>query len=281
MRPRAKPPAPRGECSGWSPRTSRGNTRFLYSIVSADLPATADGELLLGISGSLTVRDCPASHEDWKRVRESFLTRLRRRGLYRLHWITEWQKRGVPHLHFAAWFPLPADSEYGGLTLSAQITADWLQLTSQWGSDFQGQEVKPITDEVGWLRYLSKHASRGGAHYQRSMALPEGWQKTGRMWGYLGDFPTLEPVGVELGHRAWYRFRRIVRGWRLAEARGRKVFYIRDEKRRHLEEWTRRRRIRAARRMLQCQDPALSRCRGVSEWIPFDLGVSISDFLAF
>ena len=53
-------PAPRGDCKGWSLRTSRGNTRFLYSVVSADLPVSADDppRLLLGLSGSLTVGDC-------------------------------------------------------------------------------------------------------------------------------------------------------------------------------------------------------------------------------
>lgn len=282
-------PVPRGDCKGWSLRTSRGNTRFLYSVVSADLPVSADDppRPLLGLSGSLTVGDCPLTHEDWKKVREAFLLRQRRRGLYRLHWLTEWQKRGVPHLHFAAWFLQP-ESEYEAAILPALVKADWLQLTAPYRSSGKGQEIKPITDEVGWLQYLSKHASRGAAHYQRAMStIPKGWQKTGRMWGHLGDFPTREPQGLELDDRGWFKFRRIVRGWRLAQAR----ILIRHPaskpvERRHLDEQTRRRRIKSARRMLQCRisaDPTvlerLSRCRGVSEWIPFTSGESIGKFL--
>lgn len=134
-------------------------------------------------------------------------------------------------------------------------------------------------DDVGWLQYLSKHASRGAAHYQRAMStIPKGWQKTGRMWGHLGDFPTREPQGLELDDRDWFKFRRIVRGWRLAQARGRKLF-SEDLGRRFLDEQTRRRRIKSARRMLQCKDPLLSRCRGVSEWIPLVLGESMTGFL--
>jgi len=211
---------------------------------------------------------------------------MRRKGLYRLHWLTEWQKRGVPHLHFAAWFLQP-ESEYEVAILPALVKADWLQLTAPYRSSGKGQEVKPITDEVGWLQYLSKHASRGAAHYQRAMStIPKGWQKTGRMWGHLGDFPTREPQGLELDDRGWFKFRRIVRGWRLAQARGRKSF-SKDLARRCLDEQTRRRRIKSARRMLQCRisaDPIvlerLSRCRGVSEWIPLALGLSIAEVLA-
>ena len=109
--------------------------------------------------------------------------------------------------------------------------------------------------------------------------IPKGWQKTGRMWGHLGDFPTREPMGLELDERGWFQFRRIVRGWRLAQARASKSF-SRDLVRRLLDEQTRRRRIKSARRMLQCSDLGLSRCRGVSEWIPLSLGLSIAEVLA-
>ena len=171
--------------------------------------------------------------------------------------------------------------------LPALIKADWLQLTAPYRSSGKGQEIKPISDEVGWLQYLSKHASRGAAHYQRAMStIPKGWQKTGRMWGHLGDFPTREPLGLELDDAGWFRFRRIVRGWRLAQARGRKSF-SKDLARRLLDEQTRCRRIKSARRMLQCKVFAdvevverLSRCRGVSEWIPLALGLSIAEVLA-
>ena len=68
--------------------------RFLYSVLTPELPVSAIGVPLLGLSGSLTLRDCPPSHDDWKTLREALFFRLRRKGLYRLHWLTEWQKRG-------------------------------------------------------------------------------------------------------------------------------------------------------------------------------------------
>ena len=126
--------------------------------------------------------------------------RLRRKGLYRLHWLTEWQKRGVPHLHFAAWFlqsvvvininqPALSDSELAQV-LSYLISADWLSISSVYRSSGLSQVVKPMSNELGWLQYLSKHAARGAAHYQRAQgSIPSGWEgMTGRMGGILAIF---------------------------------------------------------------------------------------------
>ena len=267
-------PVPRGDCSGWSAKSSRGNTRFLYSVRSPELPVGSDGSPLLGLALSFTLRDCPATHDDWKKVREAFFFRLRLRGLYRLHWLTEWQKRGVPHLHAAVWFDLvTAESwmlkHYPGLPIEAFpviIKADWLQITASYRSSVQGQNIDLIRNDLDWLQYLSKHAARGAAHYQRAIGShPVGWQKTGRMWGHLGDFPVSEPLGLSLDNPGWFQFRRIVRRWRIANARQGK-----DPARR----------IRSARRMLKCSEFHLSRVRGVSEWITLDLGMSILHFLS-
>ena len=269
-------PAPRGDCSGWSPSSSRSNTRFLYSVRSADLPVGSDGTLkLLGLALSLTLRDCPPSHQDWKNLREAFFLRLRRCGLYRLHWLTEWQKRGVPHLHAAAWFDVVAVEtwmlkHHPDLSVTAfpvVLQGDWLELTAPYRSSASAQNVKPITNDLGWLQYLAKHAARGAAHYQRAFStMPKGWQKTGRMWGHLGDFPVSEPLGLELDRPAWFQFRRIVRAWRISLARSdRKVSG---------------RRISLARKMLQCSDRFLSEVRGVSEWIPLHLGLFFISGLA-
>lgn len=273
------PLSKRGDCKGWTARTSRGNTRFLYSVRAPELQCSADGLLLVGVAGSLTLKDCPSSHDDWKSVRCSLFRRLRRKGLYRLHWLTEWQKRGCPHLHFAAWFhedkvnTLCTKLKLPASALFPLIKADWLELSAPYRSQGISQSLTPITDELGWLQYLAKHASRGAAHYQRaSSTIPQGWQKTGRMWGYLGDFPTQEPLGLELDRQGWFQFRRIVRAWRLANARislGREF----------LEQRIKRRRIESARHMLRCGNRSLSEVRGVSEWIPFDLGLSISHWL--
>lgn len=266
-------PSLRDECKGWSLRSSRSNTRFLYSVVSPDLPVSGAGRPLLGLSGSLTLRRIPPSHEDWISVRRAFVERLRRKGLYRLHWLTEWQRRGAPHLHFAAWFDASKVAEVVGElglpveAFSSLVSSDWLQLSAPFRAGADAQYVEPIFDELGWLQYLAKHASRGAAHYQRAIgSIPAGWQKTGRMWGHLGDFPTRDPLGLELDDLGWFCFRRIVRRWRIAQARSSKC--------------PRGRRVRSARRMLCCPDPLLSRVRGVSEWIGLELGLSIVEVLA-
>lgn len=267
-------PLPRQPCSGWSANSSRSNTRFLYSVRSPELPASADGSPLLGLALSFTLRDCPATHADWKKLREVFFLRLRRAGLYRLHWLTEWQRRGVPHLHSAVWFDLQAVEawmlkHYAGLPVEAFpaiIKADWLQLSAPYRSSVAAQDIKPISDDLGWLQYLSKHAARGAAHYQRAIGShPPGWIKTGRMWGHLGDFPTSEPLGLDLDNAGWYQFRRIVRRWRISNARFGK---------------NPARRIKSARRMLKCSEQHLSRVRGVSEWIDLQMGLSVVHWLS-
>lgn len=267
-------PALRSDCVGWSLKSSRSNTRFLYSVRSLDLPVSADAAPLLGLALSFTIRDCPPAHDDWYALRQAFFVRCRRRGLYRLHWLTEWQRRGVPHLHAALWFdraeveawmsknyhPFPVEA------FPVLLMADWLQLSCAYRSSQYAQDIKLITNDLGWLQYLSKHAARGAAHYQRAIGShPSGWIKTGRMWGHLGDWPVSEPLGLNLDNAGWYAFRRIVRGWRIANARQSK---------------NPGRRIRSARRMLQCSKPNLSRVRGVSEWITLDLGMSILQFLS-
>jgi len=39
----------------------------------------------------------------WTRLVKTLLQRLRRAGLLRWHWVVEWQRRGVPHLHLAVY----------------------------------------------------------------------------------------------------------------------------------------------------------------------------------
>ena len=272
-------PVSRGECKGWTLKSSRGNTLFLYSVVADELPVTRDGKPLVGLAASFTVRKLPASHEDWKALRDNLIKRLWRKGLCRIHWLTEWQQRGVPHLHFAAWFDLEAvqalavkwgyPKKVADQILACLIKSDWLILSNSYHSSGLGQDIKPITDEVGWLQYLSKHAARGAGHYQRSLqTIPKEWVTSGRMWGYQGDFPTCEPEKIDtLNKQMWFEFRRIVRSWRIAQARAEKKLDVR------------RRRIRSARRMLLSSNPELGQVRGVSEWIPKELGEQILEFV--
>lgn len=259
--------AKRDICQGWSNSSTRSNTQFLYSVDETGLDR-------YGLALSLTLRDCPATHDDWKRLRKLFFDRLRYLGLVRAHWITEWQRRGVPHLHMAVWFD--SSSLFPGTITASALDAwcapgpgrvitgiieAWLYVVADYGALLECQYIKPICDSVGWFQYLSKHASRGLRHYQRSPEnIPASWQdKTGRMWGKLGDWPVWEPVKLNVNMDGFWAYRRIVQRWRFASARA----------------TADRGRIFSARRMLQSPDPKFSAVRGVSEWIGYELSCRI------
>ena len=231
--------AKRQEVEGWTDASTRRNTRFLYSVDERKL--TGNGYAL-----SLTIRDCPPTAADWMKVREQFFKRLRRLGLVRGHWLTEWQRRGVPHMHCALWF----EPNVNGLPLL--ISTHWREAASAYGAGSRGQHIEQITDSVGWFQYLSKHAVRGLGHYQRSAdSIPQGWKKTGRMWGHLGEWPTIDPVRYAFDMETFWALRRMVQRWRLADARA--------SGDRH--------RLRSARRMLQSSDRSAASVRGIGEWI--------------
>lgn len=247
----------RREVQGWTLRSSRANTRFLYSVREDAL----DG---YGLSGSLTVRFCPPSAEAWKKLREAFLAQLRRLGFVRLHWLTEWQRRGVPHLHLAGWFPEPGN-DYGRELLRLEVLGSWLALSGEYGSRPRAQVVKPMYGPMGWLQYVSKHGARGQAHYQRMRAgIPEGWQRTGRMWGHLGSWALQEPLRLAVDVRGWFYLRRAARGFLVAQARRKGRFKT----------------MAAARRMLQAPDVALSQVRGIGGWIPESAGLGLLAYVA-
>lgn len=245
--------AKRDVVEGWSDSSTRRNTRFLYSVDERRLTGT-------GFALSLTVRDCPPTADDWKRARDAFFHRLRRMDLVRAHWLTEWQRRGVPHMHAAIW--LPDDCSRFAMR---DIVAHWCAVAEPFGAGPRGQHVATIGDAVGWFQYLSKHAVRGVGHYQRSSdGIPPGWKKTGRMWGHIGEWPTVEPVRYLLDNPGFWAFRRMVQRWRFADARSSGDLG----------------RIRAARRMLQSADQASGSVRGVSEWIGQDMTAAFVACLA-
>lgn len=192
------PPRSRGQrdkISGWSRGSALRNQQWLQSV---DAAAVTGFQLSL----SLTVRDCPSTDE-WKSTVRAFKARLSRRGLRLMHWVIEWQRRGVPHMHAMCVFDAVVDPSV--------ITNHWLDLTSSWGSSFSGQCVKAVTHVNGWFRYLSKHGSRGLRHYQRSSTnVPLSWRTgTTRMWGHLGRWPTVV-TGVHLSQQLAYRIRRAI-----------------------------------------------------------------------
>lgn len=260
-------PPKRGIISGWSQSASRRNIAFLRSV----RPDSLTGE---SFALTLTIRNCPASPSDWHKLRRSFIKRLERRGLVRLHWVTEWQSRGVPHLHGIAFFP-------EGVMNSFDLITQWLEVARPYVCNRKAQDVKPVSHVIGWFQYLSKHAARGYQHYQRnSENIPDKWKaKTGRVWGYVGDWVTDKPIRIELtSNEAFYVFRRLARSWRIADARSHPVAvysdnhvlmaYIPDKKR-----------IGMAKHCLKCNDAKKSRYMGVNEWISLELGLLFCDYL--
>lgn len=258
----------RKECQGWTAKSARSNLDFLKSVKIDEL----DG---LGHAFTLTVRECPESPEAWATMRDKYIKRLRRGGLVRLHWVTEWQRRGVPHLHGVAFFEAP-DNHYEYALQDRLVRQAWIDVVDDAAVTSNGQDVKPMEATLGWLQYLAKHAARGADHYQRSKdSMPLSWVGvTGRMWGKSGKWPVQEGMELKSPIEAFWRFRRMLRGWRRADARL-PVAGFSDAL-----ESIRRRRIRSSRRMLKCNLQSLSEVRGVSEWIPFAVQMAMVDLLA-
>lgn len=259
----------RGEVNGWTPGAVRRNLAFLRSVDERRL--TGEGWAI-----TLTVRDCPPTHEDWRRLVELYLLQLRRQhGALRAHWVTEWQRRGVPHLHGAIWLPEGPTERFSVSSVFAQT---WLNYAAPYRAGSKGQTVKIIDGVVGWFQYVSKHLARGVKHYQRSSDnIPQGWVKTGRMWGHNGDWPLREPVKLQLNNRGYHILRRWARSWRVADARAGHAQVAQAVSqggihRAMLQAYAdTRQRISSARTMLRCPDPSLSSVRGISEWISEDL----------
>lgn len=239
----------RGDVVGWSADSSRRNVEFLRCVRVEDLNDR-------GFGVTLTVRDCPVDAKEWAAMRRAFVKRMQRKGMIRLHWVTEWQRRGVPHLHGAIFFP-------EGVDVKSLVVSAWLDVASSCHAGARGQFVAPIQDAVGWFEYLAKHEARGHLHEQRS-TMPPGWEKSGRVWGHVGDWPVDEPQRIVLSDEAAYCFRRIMKNWRIADARskplkvkfGSSEIYVFDK-----------RRFVKARNFLKCSKESAARVRGVSEWL--------------
>lgn len=243
-------PVKRSTVKGWSSGAVRRHTKWLYSIDAPRL--SGDGYAL-----TLTMKETPASAADFHAMRRAFLMRLDRMGAVRHHWIIEWQKRGTPHLHLAVYFDQvnPETEQNPELPSRPEsMIIHWLAVAAPYGAQLRAQHYNSISGALGWLQYLSKHAARGVKHYQRQGS-PAGWEKTGRLWGYGGSWPVDEPMKFDMSREAYWRYRRLVRAWTIADARksgiaSRMVF---------------------SRRMLSCPQPKLSAVRGVSGWVPEDL----------
>lgn len=234
----ARPNGRRGEILGWSMGAARRNTAWLQSVdfERLNLPNI--------VAVTLTLPSTPETAEEWTALRTAWFHRLRRRGVVGTHWVTEWTRRGRPHLHAAVIL---------GETLTADdLVVEWLSVATAKGRPpmLRSQHVTPVHDVVGWLQYLAKHAARGVGHYQR-MGKPQGWEKAGRLWGHTGEWPMVEEVKADFELDDFHRLRRLVRSARIAEARGR-------------EDWSG---LARARRMLKCSKRHQSMVKGVSLWI--------------
>lgn len=228
-------PGKRGKLSGWSPGAARRNVKFLQAVDEREL----DG---LGLALTLTLRDCPPDAASWAAMLKAWIKRQQRAGMIRLHWVMEFQRRGVPHLHVAIWYDpdhvqqvsdqtwrrveramIHQDMRTAGLEHqrpARKAVADWLDITEALGSAPQSQQARPIVGPVGWFQYLAKHCGRGREHYQRQQeSLPEAWESSPKVWGHWGTWTLQEPATATLTNQQFYRLRRLVRAWSVARAR--------------------------------------------------------------
>lgn len=90
-----RPRGERGLVGGWSHGSTSRNIAFLRSIDESLLTGA-------GLALTLTVRDCPDTSDEWHSIRRAFERRLKRMGLIRMHWVIEWQRRGV-YLVYCSW----------------------------------------------------------------------------------------------------------------------------------------------------------------------------------
>lgn len=255
-----KNPPKRGRIGGWTSQSSRRNSVFLQSVVISQLTGW-------GFAFTLTLRHCPESSDDWRALRKAYFMRLCRAGAIRGHWVTEWQARGCPHLHGCVYFP-DTGNHLDFMRWQTLIRDAWLFLAKPYKPAKGQQKVYRVTDTLGWLRYTAKHADRGAWHYQRSPEnIPKSWQmKTGRIWGKFGDWPTRDRMRFEVSREWGFRFRRLVRAWAIADARG--------------EKYPKSANIEACRRMLKCNQRALSEVRGVGRWCPQSVTLELIGFLS-
>lgn len=253
-------PPKRGKVRGWTRQATGRLRRWFYSVDGDEL----DG---VGFALTLTIRVLPPTAADWVKTRERFMERLRAAGRIRGQWLTEWQRRGVPHLHGCVFFPVDS-----GVTRE-DVVNHWLAAAAEWGAGLSSQAVTPLWGLSGWLQYQAKHSVRGVQHYQRAN-VPEAWQEgTGRLWGRVGDWPVREEL-VEVSTATFHRFRRLMRDWLVSGARvevsdaaGPWPATV-DVEKAMKRERAALRRLLFLEGMLTCSDRNLSSVRAIGEFCP-------------
>lgn len=274
----------RKECVGWSKDATIRNRNFLQSVFLEKLTGQ-------GLSFTLTVKDCPETPKDFARLLKIYIDFLRVKGLIRYHWVIEWQRRGVPHIHMTAYFL----NEFSKSEIN-KLKSKWTKLAKKYKCLVKSQHIVKIHNIKGWLEYSAKHGSRGASNYQRNSSnIPKGWQKkTGRVWGKGGDWELMQTT-IDLTVAQFHKFRRILKNWRISNARETKLLKIDNFLHQHLIKntkdlklqsdvfklisVTRRKRIVSARNCLKCTDKGKSGVRGMNEWLSFDNQIKIVKFL--
>lgn len=249
-------PPKREKCKGWTKHAAIRNRNFLYQVI----PQALDGA---GYAVTLTVHSCDTPKE-WAKWRKNFIDCLRRMGLVRFHCVTEWQKRGAPHLHLAVWFTTRQEGE---CWRRLAIIDHWLRIAADGKPSSLAQDVKPIASSLHWLRYLAKHGVRGVNNYQRHWSnIPTAWQgETGRVWLKGGEWPILPFFRVEgLTQPQKFQIRRLFCRYLASNPTH---LNIRPEHRRGTSShW---------RRFLKCNDPALARFRSPTSFVPLKTTVKL------
>ena len=266
-------PPERTATKGWTPNVARRNEQRLQQIdfdaiegVPAFVTLTMPSQQMADVSAAMF-------HGWLKR----WIQYMKRHGLAHYYWILEFQATGNPHLHLLVWLNHDWDAleQYHALSswvnmlnksgVGARIQGQaWENIDVGGMITVDGESVPAQPERV--LMYLAKHAARGVAHYQRQLSnMPEDWQyRSGRVWGHDRGLPLREQQDVECDYPTFWRYRRLVRRWRLAEANG-----ITDPRRRCAA-------IVQARGMLKCSRPC-SPYRGVSAWMPSNVSSQLLD----
>ncbi len=201
-------PPLRGKIRGWTRGQLKRQEKWLRSVRRDEALSG------YGYAITLTVLACPPSAADFHKLRRAYIARLKHRGMERLHWVIEWQERGTPHLHIAAYW-----LERLSVLQRQLLLVSWLEVAQEYAPGFSGQHIDDISDTAGWFGYMSKHASRGLHHYQRG-GIPDGWESSGRLWGYVGDWPTVDPIEVLTDSiLVGPRLRRLAHAWDVAQVR--------------------------------------------------------------
>lgn len=267
-------PPERTATKGWTVNVARRNEQRLQQVDFDAIDGVPAFVTLTMPSGQMSDVSASMFHGWLKR----WIQYMKRHGLVHYYWILEFQASGNPHLHLLVWL----DHNWDALEQFKALRS-WVGILNKSGvgARIQGQIWEAI--DVGGelvvdgekvpahpervLMYLAKHAARGVAHYQRQIEnMPEDWKnRSGRVWGHDRSLPLREQEDFETDYPTFRTFRRLVRRWRLAEARA-----IKDPVRRRAA-------IVQARSCLKCPRPDISPYRGVSAWIPSDVASALLD----